>query len=93
MPAFPSIDTASLQHLAEESLTVECALSDDELGLVADLMLRIMQRHARARGALLTQMQGRSYAERSDVEREGLRSAVKHALVALVLLGIIDMPQ
>jgi hypothetical protein len=82
----------SLQQLVEHARTLECGLGRSELDRIADLMLRIMQDSTRRAGGLLTEMQSRTYAERSDAEREGLRSAVRHMLFSLILLDIVDMP-
>jgi hypothetical protein len=82
----------SLQHLTEQARTLDCALGNPELDRLADLTLRIMQDATRRAGGLLTEMQSRTYAERSDAEREGMRSTMKHVVFALVLLEVIDVP-
>jgi hypothetical protein len=71
---------------------VQCAISNAMLDKVGDLSLRLMQDQARQAGALLAPAMTRSYMQRSDNEREGMRAACKHVVVALVLLGIIDAP-
>lgn len=80
----------SLDRLAAEP--VECVLGDAELDRIADLTLRLHQARARRSGALLTQLQCRPYAERSETERDGMRSAVRHVVMALALLDIIQNP-
>jgi hypothetical protein len=82
-----------LDTLAAQGDTVRIALTEQKLGEVADLMLRLHQQTAREKGAILPDHMMRSYLQRSDSERAGMRSAVGHALVALVLLGYIEAPE
>jgi hypothetical protein len=81
-----------LDDLTIEGRDVQCALSDAMLSRVADLVLRLHQDKARQSGAVLPPHMLRSYAERPETEREGMRSACRYMVVALVLLGIIDAP-
>ena len=67
-------------------------LGDAELDRIADLALRIMQAQARAAGAILPGHMQRTYAERSDSERQGMRSAVANVVCSLVLLEFIELP-
>jgi hypothetical protein len=82
----------SVQQLVEQARTLECGLGRSELDRIADLMLRIMQDSTLRAGCLLTETQSLTYAERSDAEREAMRSAVRHILFSLILLDIVDMP-
>jgi len=82
--------TMPLDQLASADFV--CALGDEELDRIADLTLRLHQRSARRAGALLPDHMMRTYAERSETERDGLRSAVKHVVCSLVLLDIVHVP-
>ena len=77
----------NLDSLAD--LNFRVGLSDQVLAEEADLALRLNQRRARANGALLTQMQRRPYAERSETEQLGMRSAVEEVVNALLLLDVV----
>ncbi|HBZ69304.1 MAG TPA: hypothetical protein DEP35_06010 [Deltaproteobacteria bacterium] len=83
---------AELEHLVTLGRDLEVALSDRTLAEVADLVLRLHQDHARRAGAILPSAMQRAYYERGEMERDGMRSAVKHVLMALVLLDIIELP-
>lgn len=80
---------ANLDELAAKDF--HCTLGDEELDTIADLTLRLHQRRARATGALLTPMQSRPYMQRAVTEREGMRSAVRHVVSALVLLDFVEV--
>jgi hypothetical protein len=66
-------------------------LPEEELDAVADLVLRLHQRTAQKNRAVLTADMLRPYAERSDPERAGMRSAVQHVMHALLLREIIAL--
>lgn len=82
----------SLDQLVAQAVTVKTTLSDEEAARIADLALRIAQQRTRGAGGLLTAGQQRTYTERSETERAGLRSLVHDVVTSLVLLGIIDRP-
>jgi hypothetical protein len=81
-----------LDELTVQGRDVQCALSDAMLSRVADLVLRLHQDETQRQGAILPPAMMRSYTQRSESEREGMRAACKHVVVALVLLGVIDAP-
>jgi hypothetical protein len=81
-----------LERLAALGRDLDVKLRDRSLDDVADLALRLLQQGTRSRSGLLTPSMVRSYAERTDVEREGMRSAIVHVLRALVLLDLIELP-
>lgn len=85
-------DDIKLARLAALSLDVRTALPPHVLDEVADLTLRIHQASARAAGALLPPAMTRTYSERREDERHGMRSAVEHVVEALVLLDLIELP-
>lgn len=80
-------DNPKLERLADADLSI--ALGEDRLAEIADLVLRRHQSTARANGALLAQHQQRTYAERTDTEQLGMRSAVLRVLESLVLLDVV----
>jgi len=82
-----------LDELVVQGREVKCALGKGALSEVADLVLRLHADEARAKGALLPPHMMRTFMQRDESEREGMRAAVKHVLVALVLLGIIESPE
>ena len=82
----------NLAELAARHAQVEVGLSAEVLAQAADLTLMIHQRAAREAGAILPAHMLRSYAERRETERDGMRSAIRHVLVALVLLEIVELP-
>jgi hypothetical protein len=82
----------NLDELAPLGVHLTIGVGDSSLGEVADLTLRLHLMQAQRAGAVLTADMLRSYAERSEVERDGMRSAVLHVLKALVLLDIIEVP-
>lgn len=82
----------SLDQLVARALELETTLGDDVAATVADLSLRIAQAKTRRAGGLLAPGQQRTYTERTEVERAGLRSLVHDIVTSLVLLGIIDRP-
>lgn len=81
-----------LDALVAKGREVRAALDEHALGEVADLVLRLHQQAAREAGAILPAHMMRSYRERDEGERAGMRSAVEHVIVALVLLGVIEPP-
>jgi hypothetical protein len=81
-----------LDELTVQGREMKCALGKPALTELADLVLRLHQDATTQQGVILPHAMMRSYRERSEDEREGMRSACKHVLVALVLLGIIDAP-
>lgn len=86
------MSATSLDALVVRAFELETTLGDDEAARVADLALRIAQQKTRRAGGLLAPGQQRTYIERSEVERAGLRSLVHDVVTSLVLLGIIDKP-
>lgn len=80
---------AELERLAQLDRPAE--LPEETLAAVADLVLRLHQRRSRAHGAILTPRMRVPYAERSETERLGMRSAVQHVLDALILLEVVDL--
>jgi hypothetical protein len=88
----PGRSEGELEALAAEALTYELQLTDEALDEVCDVARRIMQRHARKARALLAPSQQRVYAALTPDEREGMRSAAKMIVLALVQLGHIDQP-
>lgn len=82
----------NLDALAHEALTFEVTLGRAQLDEAADLTRRILQAKVRASGGLLPPALQRTYAECSETERDGMRSAVCQVLVSLCLLGIVDKP-
>ena len=78
-----------LARLAGADLSV--AFPDPTLDEVADLVLRRHQVGARNAGALLSSAQQRTYLERGETERLGMRSAVVHVLHALLLLDLVEL--
>lgn len=83
---------AHLQRLAELGAGTTCELGRATLDQVADLVIRLHQVTAQRAGAILGIDMMRTYEQRTDIEREGMRAAVRHVLTALVLLDIIDAP-
>jgi len=81
-----------LDELAAQGKECQVALSDAMLNRIADLTLRLHQQAAREAGAILPPHMMRTFSERPDSERAGMRSAVQHVIIALVLLDIIDQP-
>jgi len=82
-----------LDELTVQGREVKCALGKAALSEVADLVLRLHQDETMQQGVILPHAMMRPYRERPETERDGMRSACKHVLVALVLLGIIDSPE
>jgi hypothetical protein len=87
-----TVNGKPLEVLAEEGAGMTVDLGDEVLDGVADLVLRLHQGEARRAGAILPRQMLRPYTERREVERIGMRSACKHVVMALVLMGIIDRP-
>jgi hypothetical protein len=83
---------SKLEALAARGADIRSSLDPNALGEVAALVLLLHQRQAREAGAILPPHMMRTYQERSDSEREGMRAACEHVIVALVLLGVIDTP-
>lgn len=83
---------SELESLAAKGRDVRAALDPSTLGRIAELVLLLHQRAAREAGAILPEHMMRTYMQRSASEREGMRAAVEHVVVALVLLGIVDPP-
>lgn len=81
-----------LDELTMQGREVKCALGKEALSEVADLVLRLHQDECLQQGVILPHAMMRTYRERGETERDGMRAACKHVLVALVLLGIIDAP-
>jgi hypothetical protein len=90
--AVDALTDARLSTLAASAKGMRTALGDHELDHIADLALRIMQGQTRAAGGVMPGHMQRTYGERSDSERQGMRSAVANVICALVLLEIIDQP-
>jgi hypothetical protein len=82
-----------LEALAAQGDELRNALDTRALAEVADLTLRLHQHKARSKGAILPAHMMRSYAERDETERAGMRAACEHVIVALILLGVIDPPE
>jgi hypothetical protein len=87
-----TVNGRPLEVLAEEGKDMTVDLGEEVLDGVADLVLRLHQEDARSHGAILPRHMMRPYLERRESERAGMRSAVKHVVMALVLMGIIDQP-
>jgi hypothetical protein len=83
---------ARLAAKAKEGEDIRAALDEHALSEVAELVLLLHQNQARAAGAILSDHMMRSYMSRSESERAGMRAAVEHVIVALVLLEVIDPP-
>jgi hypothetical protein len=83
---------SEIEALAARASEVTTTLGTAELNRIAALTHRIAQDEVRRLGGILSPVLGRSYEELSSREREGMRSAVSHVVVALVLLGIIESP-
>jgi hypothetical protein len=81
---------ANLNALAAKAGEVKLSIDETALGEIADLMLRLHQKSARDAGAILPAAMARTFVQRSESERAGMRSAVAHAIVALTLLGYIE---
>jgi hypothetical protein len=81
-----------LERLAAQGEDVRAALDEHALADVAALAHLLIRDHSRRAGAILPAHAMRTYAERSESEREGMRAAVEHVIVALVLLKYIDPP-
>jgi hypothetical protein len=81
-----------LEHLAAKAREVRVALDEHALSEIAKLVLILHQDAARSAGAILPAHMLRTYMERDESERAGMRAAVEHVVVALVLLGVIDPP-
>jgi hypothetical protein len=81
----------NLDSLASLDLSVD--LPPETLHAVADLVLRLHQRSAREHGAILNAHMLRTYQDRSETERLGFRSAVRHVLHALLLLDVVQLRQ
>ena len=82
----------NLQELAAQAKDVRANLAPEALAEIAALVLILHQQAARGAGAILPAHMLRTYAQRDEGEREGMRAAVEHVVVALVLLGVIDKP-
>lgn len=83
---------SKLEALAAKGDDVRAALDEAALSEVAALVLMLHQRAARTAGAILPSAMMRTYAQRPESERAGMRAAVEHVIVALVLLGVVDPP-
>ena len=79
-----------LDSLVAKAGEVTVQLDRRALSEAADLVLRLMQAQTREVGGLLPPAMARSFMERSENEREGMRSAVLQVVVALALLGYIE---
>lgn len=82
-------DNPKLERLATADIAV--TMPDEVYGEIADLVLRLHQRSSRDKGALLSPNHRRTYAERSETEQLGMRSAVHHVLHALLLLDLVEL--
>lgn len=87
------VSDGELAELARRGAGMALPWPDESLHEVAALALAIGQERTRAAGVLLSSAQARSYGERSEVERAGVRAAVRDAVVALVLAGYIELPE
>ncbi len=83
---------SKLEALAAKGRDIRAALDERALSEIAELVLLLHQRTAREAGAILPAHMLRTYKERDEGERAGMRAAVEHVVVALVLLGIVDPP-
>lgn len=83
---------SKLDELTVQGRDVKVAIGRAAMTEVADLTLRLHLDRAKREGAVLTPAMLRTYRQRSEDERDGLRASCEHMLVALVLLGIIDAP-
>lgn len=66
-------------------------LPDELLADLADLVLRLHARSARKAGAILSPAMLRTYAQRSETERLGMRAAVQHVFHALILRKVVSV--
>jgi hypothetical protein len=82
----------NLEALVGRGKEIRTALDEHALSEVAALVLILHQQAARDAGAILPAHMMRSFRERDAGEKEGMRAAVEHVIVALVLLGVIDPP-
>ena len=80
----------SIEALVTRGATFEVLLDRETLSSIADLVLRLGQQEARRAGAILPSHMQRTFNERTEAEREGMRSAVANVVRALALVGIID---
>lgn len=83
---------SKLDHLVAKAGDIRAALDEHALSQVAELVLLLHQRAARDAGAILPAHMLRTYMQRDETERAGMRAAVEHVIVALVLLKVIDPP-
>ncbi len=83
---------AKLSQLAALGRDVEVELDGRILEELADLALRVHHEKARAKGVLLSAHMARPFAERTETERAAMRSGVKHVVIALALLELIELP-
>jgi hypothetical protein len=81
-----------LEELAAVARSVETTLGNDALAEVAELALLVHHQRARAAGVLMSPAVSRPWEARSYTEQIAMRSAVRHVVIALVLLRIIELP-
>ena len=71
---------------------VKLALGREALDELADLAYRLAQDRVTRRGGILRAHLARDYGELEDKERAAMRNSARDFIVALVLLGFIEMP-
>lgn len=81
-----------LWERANKGASLQLPWPDEWLNMPAELAWEIAKQRTRNAGGLLTSAQARTYRELSEVERAGLRSAVRDSLAAAMLAGLIEFP-
>jgi hypothetical protein len=87
-----TLTTERLRELATVASGVDTTLSDDLLAEIAELALLVHHERARDAGVLMSSPVAREWHHRTDGERLAMRSAVRHVVIALVLLRVIELP-
>lgn len=84
--------SAELEALVAQARDMKLALGREALDELAHLAYRLGQDRVTRRGGILRAHTVRDYGELEDKERAGIRNAARDFIVALVLLGFIEMP-